>query len=86
MDYDKPELAWHDELELPVKKLVIVRRPDDVVMGDELQHTITKIGVSKILLDDDSFYSIDLGNSYLNMTTPELEAFYMIIGKALRYT
>jgi len=83
---DPAELVWHDEMEIPAKKLVLVRRPDDEVVGDEIHQLITKVGVSKIEMEDDSFYSLDLGSSYANMSTTEMEALWMMIGKALRYT
>jgi len=80
------KLLWHDELEIPAKKLVLVRRPDDQVVDDEIHQLITRMGISKIVADEGLFYSLDLGSSYLNMSTAELEALYMMIGKVLRQT
>jgi len=86
MTDDPAELVWHDEMEIPAKKFVLVRRPDDQVVGDEIHQLITRVGISKIEMEENSFYSLDLGSSYANMSTSELEALWMMIGKALRYT
>ena len=76
------ELIWNDELEVNAKHLVIVQRPDDYTIGDELHHLITSLGVSKIQVGErEAFYSLNFGNSYLNLDPHELEQFYMKIRK-----
>jgi len=81
-----PKLVWDDEFEMPSKKFVLVMSTDDKQCGDEIHQIVDKLGISKILIGDDSFYSLNIGSSYLNISTQELEGLYMMIGKALRTT
>lgn len=87
MDYDGDvRQVWNDGFEVNDKKFILVKKSNDVQMRDEIHQLISKIGISKVEVGNDVFYSMDFDDSYLNFNTVELEALYLMIGKVLRHT